>query len=135
MNRSLHEKRRSENMTGLWKGTELIRYILFEDYRNGNVIGFRQDDGVTTTTITGKKNPGGTSQIVERMHDTQQKVQYEVTLFPKEQTIEMRQHDNSIVPHRLQLLEKRLPNPLFHQLERLKKVEKYDGARFLYFDG
>ena len=135
------KEKRPETMGGLWKGDtgsclENVQYILFEDFTNRTIIGFTRQGQVTRSTITGWKNPGGTSHIIERMHDTQECSEYEVTMLPNEQTIEMRKTEDSIgaIPYKLQLMEKRLPNMLFHELERLKKNEDYDGRRFLYLD-
>ena len=137
---AFHEKR-AGTMDGLWKGEkgsslENVQYILFEDFANGMIIGFTRQGRVTKSTINGWKNPEGMSQIIERMHDTQQQIQYEVTLLPNKQTIEMRKSGDPIgaIPYKLQLMEKRLPNTLFNKLERLKNVEDYEGKRFLYLD-
>lgn len=133
---SFHEKLMEANMTGLWRESERVQYILFEDFTNGKVTGFMQRDRVTKSTITGSKRPDGKSHFIERIHETQQHVQYEVTLFPNQERIEMMKADNHIrrTPQmlHLQLLKKRLPKPLFYEMEHLKRIENYEGRRFLH---
>lgn len=136
---SFHGKRLANTMSGLWRGTngcclENIQYILFEDFTNGNIIGFMQEDGVTKSTITGGKSPDGSSHLIERMHYSQQQVYHQVILFPNKQIIEMRRSGDptNTKPYILHLVVKRPPGPLYQELERLKQIENYDGRRFLY---
>lgn len=120
-------------ISGYWKESESVRYILFEDFKNGNVIGFIQHNGVTKSTITGNRDTNGRRELVERVRGAQQLAYYKAALFPNEQRIELRNTNDPVymTPYRLQLLSRRIPTPLFEELEHLKSVENYEGHRFM----
>ena len=120
---------KSANLTGLWQQDANVRYILFEDFKNGKVIGFMQHKEVTKSTITGNRKPGNTFKVIEKLHDIQQSVEFVITLFPREQRIEFRNDANISVT--LQLKDKFIPPDLFQEMEQLKRIEKYDGHRFM----
>ena len=131
------DKLKSANLSGLWEQDENVRYILFEDFKNGKVIGFMQHDGVTQSTITGNRRPGNTFKVMEKMHDTEKRFEYVITLFPREQRIEMKNFDGCfgmipLIPINLKLHDKFIPPDLFQELDQLKRIENYDGYRFMF---
>ena len=91
---------------------------------------------VTKSTITGNRRPGNTFKVMEKMHDSPQNIEHVITLFPREQRIEIVQSDdavemNKMIPISMQLKDKFIPPDLFQELEQLKRIEKYDGYRAL----
>lgn len=123
------------HLGGLWESTGTgIRCVLFEDFKNGNVIGFMQHDLITKSTITGKKVAAKRYQLEEKMNGTRDAVCYDVTLLPGQRLFEMRKTDeNGLSLITMKLCEKFIPQSLFRELETLKRVENYDGYRHRRF--
>merc|ERR550525_605503 len=106
-----------------------VRYVLFEDFRTGDVIGFMQHKEVTKSTITGSRKPANTFQVTEKIHETEQLADYTLTLFPNEGRVEMKRMSDPITdaPWIMRLVDKFIPGPLFQELEHLKRMENYQG--------
>ena len=116
------------NLTGLWTRGEHTRYVLFESFNNGKVIGFMQYKGTTVSTLLGERYSGNTFKIFEKGRTTNERRHYEVVLYPNEKRVELKNNSSSggAIDWTLHLSEKRLPYALFRELQDLKKVENFD---------
>ena len=109
-------------LTGIWKenGNENTRYVLSDDFSNGKIVGFMQYKGISKSTFNGHKTSGNTFDVVETIHDTQQRMRYLLTLYPKEQRLELRGHGDPIGmrPLTLYLVDHHVSTSLSQELKR-----------------
>eukprot|EP01083_Nonionella_stella_P206363 750670_1 len=128
----------SDNLTGLWIQDEEIKFVLYEDFKTGEIIGFMKMMENTVSTICGMRRQDRCYDIQQIFHDDPRNP------HSIEHVAELSINYNHIKLSKigtndswdLKLKNKRdIPDHLFHELEQLKKHRKFgiyrhDSHRF-----